>query len=381
MSGLTIAAKDLYDVEGHVTGCGNPEWAATHAPAISTAPAIQALLDAGARLVGKTHMDELAYSLNGENARYGTPVNPACPGRVPGGSSSGSAVAAANGSVDIALGSDTGGSVRVPASYCGILGLRPTHGRVSLEGACPLAPSYDTGGFFARDAETLQAAAGVLLDPATRRSTHFKRLLVAKDAFAAADASATDALYQALRPAAPALQDRFGGLPEVELGGGEAKAMGAWADTFRVSQGFEVWRALGAWVTEQRPAFGMGIAERFQMASRVTPKQAEEATEQRRAITARLDELLGGDAAVLLPSAPGPAPRLRTPPGVLDAFRRRLLTLTSPAGLGGLPQVSLPIATVDGCPLGLGVMGPRGSDEDLLELAAHILALLQHPAA
>ncbi|MDP6620082.1 MAG: amidase family protein, partial [Nitrospinota bacterium] len=156
LAGLRFAVKDLYDVEGHVTGRGNPDWLATHGPAESTAPAVARLVEAGATMIGKTITDELAFSLFGENFHYGTPVNTRAPDRVPGGSSSGSASAVAGGLVDFAVGSDTGGSVRVPASFCGILGIRPTHGRISLEGCMPLAPSLDTVGWFANDPELLE---------------------------------------------------------------------------------------------------------------------------------------------------------------------------------------------------------------------------------
>src|SRR3954447_1616181 len=181
LSGLTFAAKDIYDIEGHRTGFGSPDWLRTHTPAARTAPVVQKLLEAGADMLGKTHTDELTFSLNGENAHYGTPVNVNAPGRIPGGSSSGSAAAVAGGLVDFALGSDTGGSVRAPASFCGIYGLRPTHGRVSLEGACPLASSFDTAGWFAREADVMERAGAVLLserpDPVTPR-----HLLFAEDA-------------------------------------------------------------------------------------------------------------------------------------------------------------------------------------------------------
>src|SRR3989442_12875541 len=130
--GLTFAVKASYDVAGQRTGFGSPDWLRTHDPAGCTAPVVQRLLDAGAHLVGKTHTDELTWSLTGENAHYGAPVNVNAPGRIPGGSSSGSAAAVAGGLVDFALGSDTGGSVRAPSSFCGIYGIRPTHWRVSL---------------------------------------------------------------------------------------------------------------------------------------------------------------------------------------------------------------------------------------------------------
>ncbi|KAK9826133.1 hypothetical protein WJX81_007522 [Elliptochloris bilobata] len=381
LKGLTFAAKDLYDIKGYVTGFGNPEWAATHAPAAATAPAVQALLDAGARLVGKVHMDELAYSLGGENARYGTPVNPACPDRVPGGSSSGSAVAVADGSCDIALGSDTGGSVRVPASYCGILGLRPTHGRVPMEGTCALAPSFDTGGFFAKDMSVLQKAADVLLEPATRRPTSFKRLLVATDAFAIADAHVKDALFKALQAAEPALKEEIGGLVETEMGDAKTGTLEAWADQNCVSENCESWGVLGGWIEEHKPAFGPGIVERFLWSKDVTPDKVEAAAAARVAITERLEGLLGDDGAILLPSTPTTAPRLRMSLAEIDPLWQRIICLVAPAAEAGLPQVSLPIVQVDGCPQGLGIIGPRGRDEDLLRLSAHIMELLKRPQA
>src|ERR687890_786551 len=154
LTGLTFAAKDLFDVAGYPTSGGSPHLLALSGVKTRTAPTVQRLLDAGARLVGKTITDELAFSMNGKNAHFGTPVNGAAPDRIPGGSSSGSAAAVSNGLCDFALGTDTGGSVRAPASHCGLFGIRPTHGRVSLEGCHDLAPSFDSCGYFTRDGST-----------------------------------------------------------------------------------------------------------------------------------------------------------------------------------------------------------------------------------
>ena len=172
LAGLTFAAKDLFDIAGHVTGAGNPDWLRLHTPAPRTAPVVQTLLDAGADMVGKTHTDELSRGIFGENAHYGTPTNPRAPGRVPGGSSSGSAAAVAGGLVDFALGTDTGGSVRIPASFCGIFGIRPTHGRLSLDGVVGQAPSFDTVGWLARDADLLARVGAVLLKADLARELH-----------------------------------------------------------------------------------------------------------------------------------------------------------------------------------------------------------------
>src|SRR5947199_3820918 len=186
LSGLTFAAKDLFDVAGHPTGGGNEDWAKTHPIPARHAWAVQTLLDAGADLIGKTITDEVSLGILGENPFYGTPANPRAPGRVPGGSSSGSAAAVAAGICDTALGTDTGGSVRVPASFCGLYGIRPTHGRLDLTGMMSQAPSSDTTGWFARDAETFARVSAILLGEPIPDALP-NRLIVATDAFALAD--------------------------------------------------------------------------------------------------------------------------------------------------------------------------------------------------
>jgi len=246
LAGLRFAAKDGFDVEGRRSCGGNPDWLRTHEPAGSTAPALQALLDAGAGLAGKTQMDELAYSINGENHFYGTPVNPRNPDRIPGGSSSGSAVAVAAGLVDFAIGSDTAGSVRLPASFCGIPGFRPTHGAVSIRGCMPLAPSYDTVGWFARDPTMLVRVGRVLLPP--QASAVPGRLLVATDAFDLAG----EPIGAALAPQVDRLRARFGHVEEIALA---PESLFAWQQTMRVVQGYEVWRAHREWIGRAKPAF------------------------------------------------------------------------------------------------------------------------------
>lgn len=182
LSGLTFAAKDAFHIEGARTGFGQPEWLRTHPPATVTARAVELLLEAGADMIAKAHCDELCYSLTGENAHYGTPENVNAPGRVPGGSSNGSAAAVAGGLVDFALGSDCGGSVRIPASYCGIFGMRPTWGRVPLEGALPFGPSFDVAGWLARSPDVFERVGRVLLQDQSPPKRP-QRVLIAKDAF------------------------------------------------------------------------------------------------------------------------------------------------------------------------------------------------------
>ena len=365
LAGLAFAAKDIFDVAGQKTGFGNPDWLRTHEPAARTAPAVQWLLDAGAHLVGKTHTEEMAWSLTGENAHYGTPVNVRAPGRVPGGSSSGSAAAVAAGLVDFALGSDTGGSVRLPASYCGILGFRPTHGRISLDGVCPLAPSFDTCGWFARDPGVFERVGRVLLrDDAPVAMP--ERLLVAQDAFAFADDSARAALMTALAKVAALV-----GAPRDVTVGDESLTQ--WMDYFRFPQGAEAWAAHGEWVTLVQPQFGPAIKGRFEWARMVAAGDVARARARREEITRRMNELLEERAVLALPSAPGIALPRNSSPKLVDELRARALPMLCIAGLSRLPQVSLPLATVDGCPLGLSLIAGHGKDTLLLDLARRLM--------
>ena len=360
--GLRFGLKDIFDVSGHRTGFGSPDWFATHGEASSTATVARLLLEAGATLAGKTHTEEMAFSLTGENAHYGTPLNPAAPHRVPGGSSSGSAAAVAGRLVDFAIGSDTGGSVRAPASFCGIYGIRPTHGRISLDGACPLAPMFDTCGWFARDAALLAKVGDVLLDGTPSAPG---RVLMATDAFALALPGAAEALA----PAVARVTALLGNAEPVTV---SAEGLTAWFDVFRVLQYHDIWTTHGAWVTRVRPTFGSQVGPRFDAVSKVPPHEVELMRERRADIVARLDALLAHNAVLLLPTVPDIAPLLRLPPTETVAFREKALALLCIAGLGGLPQVNLPFGTLHGCPIGLSMIAARGNDEMLLKIATQL---------
>jgi amidase len=374
LAGTTFAIKDFYDVAGLPTGAGSPEWLATHPVPSENAPVVDLLLDAGARLVGKTMTDELAWSLNGENAHYGTPVNPAAPGRVPGGSSSGSAAAVAGGLVSFSIGSDTGGSVRLPASYCGILGMRPTHGRIPIGGAVPLAPSYDTVGWFARDASLLAKVGAVLLgaDRMPAAAERPKRVLIAEDLFQAAGPAVSAALQDAVARA----DEVLGPAQPVSVAEGQ---LGAWRNAFRLIQSSEAWAAHGEWVTRVRPAFGPGVRERFAAAASLDPSEVAAARVLRETIRSRMQGLVDAGTILLAPTAPGIAPLRGTPEPALDAFRARVLELLCPAGHAGLPQISLPLGRIDGCPVGLSLIAARGEDERLLGLAQALGAVSRAP--
>ena len=372
LAGLTFAAKDIFDVAGYVTGCGNPAWKATHRPADATAWVVRRLVAAGATMVGKTITDELTRGIFGENVHYGTPVNPRAPGRVPGGSSSGSAAAVAGGLVDFALGSDTGGSVRVPASFCGLYGLRPTHGRIPLEGMLLQAPSYDTIGWFARDAATFSQVGAALLTPessADGAPNRPRRLLVAEDAFELALPEA--------RPALDAAVERIGALfdsvASLRL---SPTSLVEWSEQQQVLQSREAWESVRHWIDRVNPAFSFEVSDRYVMARSVTDAQVAAAQAGREAIIARMNEVFQdgdtGDTVVVLPTTIGPAPPTGQWVSERHTLRLRNSALTSIAGNTGRPQLSLPLVEMDGLPVGLSLLGNRGADEGLLMLAEAI---------
>ena len=369
LTGVTVAVKDIVDVAGITTGAGNPDWLATHEPAERHATAVQRLLDAGATVIGKAHTDEFAWSLSGTNHHYGTPRNPAAPGRVPGGSSSGSASAVALGVAELAIGTDTAGSIRVPASYCGLYGIRPSHGRVPVKGILPLAWSFDTCGLFAADGELLQRAARVLLESSGHRATAgpaepLRSLVLATDLVEMAD----PAVAAAVRDGAAQLTDELGiALIQTSFG---ADRIPAWLQAFRARQMVEAWQANGRWITAHRPRLGPGVAGRFAAAQATIPSAAVPATTAGIQVRRALEHALPNHAALVLPSAATVAPAPDLDQTANEDLRARTIGLTCLAGLAGAPAVSLPLGHADRLPVGVCLLGRVGEDERLLAAAA-----------
>jgi amidase len=361
LSGLTFAAKDLFDVAGHPTGGGNPDWARTHPVPPRHAWAVETLLGAGATLIGKTVTDEVSLGILGENPFDGTPTNPRAPGHVPGGSSSGSAAAVAAGLCDTALGTDTGGSVRVPSSFCGLYGIRPTHGRLDLSGMMSQAPSSDTTGWFARDAATFARVSAVMLGepiPAVPPT----RLLIAADAFSLADPDAAEAL----QPLVAGLGALIGNTEEVTMA---PAGLAAWARAQRMLQPYEAWQTFRQWVDEANPRLQFTVARNLVLASTISAGDRAYAALVREEARGRLRHLLKPGTVLCLPTTPFPAPKRGLPIAALEPARDRITALACHGGLTGVPQVSIPGATVGGLPIGLSIIGPRGGDATLVAVA------------
>lgn len=361
LSGLSFAVKDLFDVAGVPTGGGNHDWARANPVPERHAWAVQTLLDAGAELVGKTITDEVSLGILGESAFDGTPLNSAAPERVPGGSSSGSAAAVAAGLCDTALGTDTGGSMRVPASFCGIYGIRPTHGRLDLTGLMPQAPSSDTAGWFARDARTFARVGTVMLgeEPGPLPA----KLLVAVDAFGFADPE----VAAALRPMVERLARVVGSAPREEIMA--PQGLSVWARAQRSLQPVEAWQTFRPWIERHNPRMAFTVAAGLIAGSQVPANERNWAALMREEARARLRHLLPPGTILCLPTTPFPAPLRGLSIPALQPMRDRITCLCAQGGLAGHPQVSLPGAAVEGAPVGLSIIGARGSDASLIAVA------------
>jgi len=364
LAGLTAVVKDMYDIAGSRTGGGSPDWLATQKPASKHASAVEKILAAGATITGKTICDEFFYSVSGVNAHYGTPPNMRAPGRIPGGSSSGSAAACGANACDFALGSDTGGSVRIPASFNGVYGLRPTHGRIDLAGAMAMAPSFDVAGWFANGPGILRRVGAVLLQGSAVKA-QTTRLLIATDAFAQADAEVAALCREFVDRGAALLPRRV----EEAIA---ATGLDTWREAFRVVQAKEVWETFGAFVTQAKPKLGPGIKERMDFAATVTNEQANQSREAAAAARTHIRTRLPPGTIMALPTAPSIAPPVEATGKALELFRMRTMRLTCIAGLAGLPQINIPAGTVSGCPAGLSLIGWPSADEVLLDLACQL---------
>lgn len=373
LDGLTFAVKDIIDVASHRTGFGNPTWLETHPPASVSAICVEQVLQAGARCEGKTITDEIAFSLLGENHFYGTPLNAGAPDRIPGGSSSGSASAVSCGLVDFAFGSDTGGSVRVPASNCGIWGLRPSHDRISVAGVQPLAPTFDTVGFFAREFDVLDRVASVLLPGEQSKNADVGRpaIYLVRELFELADPAARRALEVGVEIVRRAFDNRVREVSLAELCDDEgAGDLNNWLMIYRVLLGAEMNSCHGGWFAEAKPEFGPSPTAGFEYLRKLDRTRINEWVALREHLCHRLNKALAGGDLLCLPSSPSVAPLKNS-----KAYDRssdyylRTSSANTVAGVARLPQLSMPVCNVDGVPLGLSLAAAQGFDRYLLNCA------------
>lgn len=385
LEGLSVAVKDLFAIKGYRIGAGNPTYLDSARVEPTTAAAVSDLLRAGASLRGIARTDEFAYSVAGDNAHYGTPPNGALPGALPGGSSSGPASAVATGQAQIGLATDTAGSIRVPASYQGLWGLRTTHGLVPRQGLLPLAQTFDTIGWLTRDGETLQKVVDWCLSYDGSESTESVfgesghdlpwNFTVPTEMLASLEPE-TRAAFDALLVALGA-GDEAPAVAQTSLGD-----LDGYLAAFRAVQGAEAWRNNGEWLREHPGAVAPAVAERFRVASEVTSDEESRARATVEALRARLVDATD-DTVLIMPTVPGPAP-MRTHRGErVEAVRAATLRMTTPAAIGGMPSVSIPLLTVPStlgpAPVGVSLTSRAGTDIALVRLARRLARAAGNP--
>lgn len=380
LNSLQFAVKDVIDIEGFKTSCGNPYWRDSHPVAVANAVCIDQLLYTGGQCIGKTVTDELAFSLDGENFFYGTPLNPKSPERVPGGSSSGSASAVACGLVDFAIGTDTGGSVRVPASNCGIFGMRPSHGFISVAGVNPFAPTFDTVGFFAHSSDILAKVASVLLACDVPPTVEVGTVHLVKEAFAIADLEFVEALSAPIEQLRKIFGDK---VKETSLrkfnSDAQVSDLQTWLNTHSTIQWAEIWSCLGSWVEYVKPEFGPRIKRNFELTKDLDRSKIMEAKRRMWVYFRSVKSFLQNNDLLCIPTAPSVAP-LKGSLGndrTTCTYYPRALSLTSIAGIGRLPQVTLPLAYVNGVPIGLSLLASHGQDAFLLGVVQMVASQVQ----
>lgn len=372
LSATTLAVKDLFAVRGHRIGAGNPTWAAAATEESVTAPALSALIDAGADVTGIAQTDEFAYSLAGTNAHFGTPPNPAVPEAISGGSTSGPAAAVALGQVSAGLGTDTAGSIRVPASYQKLVGIRTTHGAISTEGVLPLAPSFDTVGWITRDVEESIKIASVLLPGA--EGARPSRMIRIPNLESQAEPTVQQSFWAAVTTSVD--NGRISKVHTADLAAGELES---WFTAFRTVQAYEAWQCHGTWLSTNPNTVGDDVMARFTIASQVTTDQAAESNAVLTQARAVLHGLLS-DAVLLLPTTASGAPDRSAGPAQIEAHRGATLRMTCLASLAGLPAVTVPrLRDKRSRPVGLSLIGAPGTDHALLDIAARMMQKATQP--
>lgn len=364
LDGTNFVVKDVFDLAGRVSGYGSPDWKKSHEKAPANAPVVSKLLAAGAALSGVSQTDELAFSLDGTNSHYGTPLNVQDDRRIPGGSSSGSGSMCAAGLCDFALGTDTAGSVRVPAAYQGIYGLRTTHGAISLQGVLPLGPSFDAVGLFARSPETMQDVVSVLL--ADNEAT-IKNVRIEKAAFLLLDpdiASLASRIFNTVEYVIGKLDRHTNTVKLDEL-----------ARRFGIMRGYEAWQAHGSWFESVKPDLSPLVAERLQACREVNGAQYQDSFDFRLGLKTYMRSYLPADTAILLPTTWSYAPLIESDGEVMALNRLRNIELNSLASFCGLPQLNLPFRLENDQPqkfFGFSLVGAYGSDAALVRLACRL---------
>ena len=362
LNNLNFVLKDMCQIKDLKTSCGNPDFYKMCKPSPKNATFLKHLFNEGAILNGITVCDEFFYSVIGENSHYGTPKNLNAPNCVPGGSSSGSAAALTTKKYDFSIGSDTGGSVRVPASFCGLLGIRPTHGRIVSDGVYPMAPSFDTVGWFANDIEIFRKVSSVLLNNKHASNISFNRYVVAEDLLELAE-------NDIQRQFNTYLKKVFPNLKKIKLSKFEKSDI---ANNFRILQGGEINQYVIPWIKDNKPQISSEINNRIEMASKISINEINDAKAFRENLIKEVNNSIPEGDIALFPTAPFSAPICGQTDEALGSDRKKIMEMTSIAGMTSRPQISIPKFKGKTGPVGISMLGWINSDEILLNKLTEI---------
>ena len=366
LSDYVFAAKDVFKVKGSTWGNGHPDWLRYSEPDEFTASAITKLLDQGSDLVGKTICDELCYSISGENWHYGSPLNPNDTRRLTGGSSSGSCAATAGGLVDFAIGSDCLGSVRVPASYNGIIGLRPSYERIKNDGEAPYCESMDVLGFVASEKKVFQDVASVLLDK-DPEETKFKKLYIVDDAFAAVDKEVKEPFDGIIDE----MSDKLGNVEHITLAD---EGLDYWVkEVFQIVQGYEIWESYGGFINKYRPRLSPGPKDRLEKAATISRERYLKAKKKKEEFRKRVESLLSDGAIMITPTASSIAPLKSASLEEIDRLRTQSSNLLCISPLAEIPQLTLPLLEQEEIPLGVTLMSAKNTDRALIDFGLQFM--------
>ncbi len=376
LDGLTFAVKDNIDIAGFKTSYGSKPWLDAHPPALCHAICVEQILSAGAAYLGKTISDELAYSLDGESYFFGTPVNPAAPDRIPGGSSSGSASAVACGLVDFALGTDSAGSTRVPASHCGILGMRPTPHRISVSGVLPFAPSSSGIGIFSKKLSVLEKVAHVLLANDCISQQPTRNIYLLDDAFAIADQDIKQALQETISRLRDMQNIHLSSITLSDIVGDEIDLLACNEKGFKVLQSAEVWNEIGTWIESNHPEMGPRVRSGLDHVKQTDRLMLSSALRLCEKIFTKVLQFAKAGDLFCFPTVPIITPikgDLDDPEKLMDYYKRTQ-AITSFAGVAQLPEISIPVAKVGNIPIGLSLAAAHRQDEFLLAAAKQLFS-------
>jgi len=375
LSGLTFTVKDNIDIAAHKTSFGNPSWREKHPAAIHNALCVDQLLAAGATCVGKVVADEFTYSLDGESQFFGTPLNAKAPDRIPGGSSSGSASSVACGLADFAIGTDSGGSIRVPASLCGVWGMRPSLHRISEAGVLPFMPSVSTVGAVAADLGILNRAIRVLLRSGDEQVPVLQRIVVLEDAFKLADKRVCAAAEFAVERLAERARIKLERVRFSDIVGRDMDLTACNETALRNLQTAEFENTVGDWIESYKPELGFVFSMAYENVKSFKRTKVMESLDLCERLFQSIRRFLQPGTILCFPTTPTVAPlkgSLNTMEAVLN-FYGRTMSVTSFSGVGRIPEISAPVLSVGGCPAGLSMAAAHYQDEFLLGVACEML--------